>query len=611
MSNYAIIRFAKLSNLEEVRASLSHCFREQPTRNADPARRDGNSHFRADTVETAMEALNSRLPKRPRKNGVLVMEYLITASPEAMEGMTREEQDAYLADALAWLQKRHGLANIIVASIHRDETTPHLSVFVVPLDKRGRMNARGFSDGRAELVRFQTDFADQVGTRHKLIRGLSGSAATHISIKAYYQSLRDAEQLIGKAEAIIASQESLDTNARFDGKVSPEIAAAVTKSGALAAEISRLKNENQRLERANATALSKIERLTESLPPELPFRFVICQLGGSPVKDTKERQWQTPRGTIEIDPARPRWFRLVEDDAESHCGVIDLIRAIDGASFDHAVDILGRLEHPAISVPSILAEVSWASVEKVKHRVGQVFEKASSFRSISAPLNLEHSGAAVDEIRHHLVQDRKISAQLVDFLIAAKRLAAAKFGSRAHAAYLLGKFSDDDVPSWAIASTKTDYRGIRGSVRPFRIIFARIEKPSRLETITIFVEAPIDALAVVTAVRAADKYPNFNGFRVVATNECPFELLRQVVRREASFSRALVSGFSRDNHGRTLAGHLTRAIREEKIEIDNTGVQPIDWPEGCTRWADAWVRMHSSREDGIPMTAAPNTSPPY
>ena len=42
-----------------------------------------------------------------------------------------------------WLENKYGKNNLISTSIHRDETTPHLVAYVVPIDEiTGNLNAK-------------------------------------------------------------------------------------------------------------------------------------------------------------------------------------------------------------------------------------------------------------------------------------------------------------------------------------------------------------------------------------------------------------------------------------------------------------------------------------
>ena len=84
---YAILRTQKLKATGAVWRSLKHAFREQPTPNADPDKAAKNEHVGATSAAEAMEKVRARLPEKRRKDAVLAIEYLITASPEAMQGM--------------------------------------------------------------------------------------------------------------------------------------------------------------------------------------------------------------------------------------------------------------------------------------------------------------------------------------------------------------------------------------------------------------------------------------------------------------------------------------------------------------------------------------------
>lgn len=192
---FAILRTQKLKHLASVRRSLKHSFREQDTPNADQIRTPENSHYGAGSTAEAMAAVEARLPEKRRKDAVLAIEYLVTASPEAMQGKSREQQDAYFADSLEWLKERHGAENVVYAGIHRDETTPHMYAYVVPLDRdTGRLNAKKWLGGSKALNQMQTEFADRIGQRHGLERGIERSKARHQTVRQFYANLDAADR---------------------------------------------------------------------------------------------------------------------------------------------------------------------------------------------------------------------------------------------------------------------------------------------------------------------------------------------------------------------------------------------------------------------------------
>ncbi len=171
---------------------MKHAFREQNTPNADKERIVENTHFGANNIKEAIQCFNAALPDKVRKNAVLAVEYLVTASPEAMQGKSRQEQDVYFNDSLNWLRNKHGAENVVYAGIHRDETTPHMYAYIVPKDERGKLNCRSFYGEREALSKMQTDFFEKVGKQHGLERGLEGSRARHTEIRQYYARVQAA-----------------------------------------------------------------------------------------------------------------------------------------------------------------------------------------------------------------------------------------------------------------------------------------------------------------------------------------------------------------------------------------------------------------------------------
>ena len=189
--SYAILRVKKLKAKGNLGAALSHNFRERDTPNADLARLEQNTVLKGqDHALGVMADWDARAPEKIRKNAVHALEYFVGGSPEKVRAMGREEQDAYFRKALDWLEKRHGAENVLSAVVHRDETTPHLQVLVIPLDQRGKLNARELVGGKDTLRQMQTDFARDVGQEFGLKRGLEGSKATHQELREYYGRIR-------------------------------------------------------------------------------------------------------------------------------------------------------------------------------------------------------------------------------------------------------------------------------------------------------------------------------------------------------------------------------------------------------------------------------------
>ena len=193
MADYAIIRVEKLKDLGAVVASARHAFRERNTPNADPALILKNKPEGAEKAEDVVQGVRDRItPLVKRKDSVVCLEYLISASPEAFRDgdlSWSEMQQGYFKDSLDWLKQRHGAENVVASMIHNDETTPHMTVYVVPVAGT-RLSAKHFCGGREKLVKLQTDFAEQVGNEYGVQRGkhrgVGDERVTHQTVKEWY-----------------------------------------------------------------------------------------------------------------------------------------------------------------------------------------------------------------------------------------------------------------------------------------------------------------------------------------------------------------------------------------------------------------------------------------
>ena len=187
---YAIMRAKKLANMGSVAASMQHCYRERNTHNADQERTPDNQHLVAKSTDEAMGKLRALLPEKRRKDAVLIVEYVMTASPDWFAQATPEQEKAFFQQSLQWLADKYGVDRIVTASIHRDESTPHLSAFVVPLTQDKRLSAKEFIGSRDKMRADQSTYAAYVADLG-LERGIEGSKATHQTIQQYYRVVQN------------------------------------------------------------------------------------------------------------------------------------------------------------------------------------------------------------------------------------------------------------------------------------------------------------------------------------------------------------------------------------------------------------------------------------
>ena len=158
----AIMRAKKLNSMGTVAAALQHCYRDRETPNADQERTPDNDHLAARSTDEAMGKLRERLPEKRRKDAVLAVEYVMSASPEWWQTASADQQREFFKRSTEWLADKYGAENVVTATIHRDELTPHLSAFVVPRTADGRLSAKEFIGNRTKMSQDQTSYAERV-----------------------------------------------------------------------------------------------------------------------------------------------------------------------------------------------------------------------------------------------------------------------------------------------------------------------------------------------------------------------------------------------------------------------------------------------------------------
>lgn len=184
---YAILRIKKLKTDQQIRACGAHMFRTEPVPNADPSRQNitfcGSGNLATDVAK--------RSPKKRRKNAVRAVEMLLTASPQHFK--TKQATEAWIDSSIAWLEVRYG-SNVVACVAHLDESTPHLSVVIVPR-VGDRLSCDHFFGTPQKLSELQDDYAEHVKDLG-LLRGIKKSGRHHESIRRFYGMCNEAEEYL-------------------------------------------------------------------------------------------------------------------------------------------------------------------------------------------------------------------------------------------------------------------------------------------------------------------------------------------------------------------------------------------------------------------------------
>lgn len=107
--------------------------------------------------------------------------------------------DEWERRSLEWLKETFNVAgdnknNVISVVCHKDESSPHIHAIVTPVDERGCLCARSFTNGSSALSHFQDTYAKKLEDLG-IERGVRGSSAHHKSNRQYNAEKKKAATL--------------------------------------------------------------------------------------------------------------------------------------------------------------------------------------------------------------------------------------------------------------------------------------------------------------------------------------------------------------------------------------------------------------------------------
>lgn len=148
-----------------------------------------------------------------RKDAVRCCSFMISASPEFFEKLSPEREKEFFKSNLAFIQERYGKENVMYASVHKDETTPHMHVGLVPITKEKKLSAKQIFN-KVEMKQLQ----EAIGKHNEkfgLLRGEpSGKKYLEIhqfKLEAKKEELKELEQKVVDRE-----KEAAQVSGRLD-----------------------------------------------------------------------------------------------------------------------------------------------------------------------------------------------------------------------------------------------------------------------------------------------------------------------------------------------------------------------------------------------------------
>ena len=181
--SYSIIRIAKVKSKTNTRGIQKHVQRQN--KNYENLDIDlENSYLNYDLVNDNLIDFNQKIDekieqnykgeRKIRKDAVKHIDGLITSDNSFFEQLTPEETKMFFEHAKSFLEQEYGKDNLLYATVHMDELTPHMHYGVVPITKDGRLSAKEVVGNKKALTEFQDRFNEYINScGYELSRGIS------------------------------------------------------------------------------------------------------------------------------------------------------------------------------------------------------------------------------------------------------------------------------------------------------------------------------------------------------------------------------------------------------------------------------------------------------
>lgn len=266
---YAVVHMMKIKS-GAVGGIQSHNNREhEPKTNPDVDMSRSEDNYDLISCDNYKRSIKEKLSnlvessRAVRKDAVVVCNFIVTSDNETMNALGADRQREFFQDSVKWFSDRYGADRVLNATVHMDETTPHLHIGVMPITQDGRLSAKAIFT-KTEMKAIQTEFARDVGEKYGLERGVEGSERTHLSEARFKE--QKALEMANEHEAITQElrvlaedcKQELSEATRSLETVKQELSTVQDRKDALQGEAERLKALN------NQTA-DKIREANEAI----------------------------------------------------------------------------------------------------------------------------------------------------------------------------------------------------------------------------------------------------------------------------------------------------------------------------------------------------------
>lgn len=154
-----------------------------------------------------------------RKDAVLINEWIVTSDKKFFENLSEKETKDFFVSAKEYFGNVFGEENIRYATVHMDESTPHLHMGIVPFDKDKKLSAKRVFN-RESLRNVQENLPKYLQEKgFEIKRGLEGSERKNLTVKEFKDLKTKEKEIENEIEKKKNELKSYVIETKIDNKI--------------------------------------------------------------------------------------------------------------------------------------------------------------------------------------------------------------------------------------------------------------------------------------------------------------------------------------------------------------------------------------------------------
>lgn len=196
--SYSIIRIERVKNANATTGMQKHNQRENTNYSNTDIQKD-LTHKNYDLIHGSRKidyntAIENRIEngytgkRKIRKDAIKHVQGIVTSDKAFFDNQSEQSTQNFFEGSLKFIEQKYGKDNVLYATVHLDEQTPHMHFGFVPLTEQGKLSAKEVVGNKRELTALQDEYNQFVNQNgYNLQRGTSSeqSNARHQSVAEY------------------------------------------------------------------------------------------------------------------------------------------------------------------------------------------------------------------------------------------------------------------------------------------------------------------------------------------------------------------------------------------------------------------------------------------